>query len=52
MVLEIATFFTYLPFAPDGLAFTIASTSASKFARRSSAGNDALPMPEWMMPAF
>src|SRR3569623_33758 len=52
MVLEIASLRTYLPLAPDGLALTTASTSASKFARRSSAGNDALPIPEWMIPAF
>src|SRR3569623_1251850 len=47
-----ATLRTYLPLAPDGLALTTASTSASKFARRSAAGKLALPMPLWMMPAF
>src|SRR3546814_11706842 len=48
----IATFWTYLPLAPVGLALTTASTSASKFARRSAAGKLALPMPDWMIPAF
>src|SRR3546814_10410336 len=52
MVDDSAIFWTYLPFAPDGLAFTIASTNASKLARRSSAGKLASPIPEWMMPAF
>ena len=47
-----ATLRTYLPLAPDGLALTTASTSASKLRRRSSWLNDALPMPEWMMPAY
>jgi hypothetical protein len=47
-----ATFLTYLPLAPAGLARTIASTNASKLRRRSSFEKLALPMPEWMMPAF
>src|SRR3546814_9629781 len=47
-----AIFLTYLPFAPDGLALTMASTKASKFWRSFSSPNDSLPRPAWMMQAF
>ena len=37
------TFFTYLPFAVDGFAFTTASSSERVFSRSLSASNETLP---------
>src|SRR5215213_5910343 len=46
------TFFTYLPFAVEGLAFTTASSSVCAFSRRESSANETLPMPTWMTPVL
>ena len=52
MVEETATLCTNVPLAPAGLALATASAKALMFSTSFSAGNDALPTPAWIIPAF